>query len=66
MSEPFIVYNEDYRRETMTATEYACAQFLDSLTVPENAEAWLDYLAAGDAATTNPDVAIACQNTFIN
>ncbi len=67
MSEqPIIVDREDHRRETMTAAEYAVAQFLDSLTVPKNAQEWLDFLADGDAATTNLDVSNARQNTFIN
>ncbi len=59
------VDREDHRRETMTAADYAVAQFLDSLTVPENTEKWLDFLADGDAATTNPDVSFVRQNTFI-
>ena len=59
------VDREDYRRHSMTAAEYAVEQFLDSLTVPANAQIWLDTLADGDAATSNPDVAQARQDTFI-
>lgn len=71
--------NEDHRRETMTAADYAIAQFLDSLTEINTAKQWkvsqlaeldllenLSRLADADAAMTNSDVAEARQNTFIN
>ena len=48
-----VVEYEDQRRRTMTAEDYAVAQFLDSL-------------SDADAAITDPDVAEARQNTFIN